>query len=190
MPEFESPAPVLLTMVHYNDQPGVLAFVEHARSVGNAAGVLIECAVADNSGTWGEQTGSPSWITLVRPGRNLGYLAGCAAAFDAWCQQHAGLPEWVAVVNTDLRFAPDFFGRLLALELPEDIGVVAPDVRLRNGMRQNPHMRIRPTPLRIVLTMVICGNPVFGWLWHATYGLRCALKRRLRRLAAPVPTAT
>ena len=176
-------------MVHFRNQTDVIGFAEHARAVGAASGVAVECAVADNSDDWDMQVELPDWITLARPGSNVGYLAGCATAYEVWLRCHERLPEWVAIVNTDLEFASDFFERLAAIELPEDIGAVAPDIRLPGSIRQNPHLRIRPTLLWIRGRIFIFTNPILGRLWVAAHLARTQLKRWLHPTARWVRAA-
>ena len=165
----------LLTMVHCRNQKDVIAFAEHARSSGAASGVIVECAVADNSGDWDTQLILPHWISLSQPGENVGYLAGCVER-----SRPGVLPRrdsyWVAVVNTDIQFAPDFFERFKVFQFPEDIGAIAPNICLPNSTQQNPHMRSRPTSLGIRARSFCFGNPFLGYTWAAAHMARARLR--------------
>jgi len=180
---------ILLTMVHFRDQSAVLAFTDKALRAARASGVALECAVADNSGDWDDNVPTPQGLIVTKPGRNLGYLNGCAHAFEAWRANHQlqPLPEWIAVMNTDLTLADDFFDRLRATarELPEDVGLVGPDVRLPDGTPQNPFLRARLSPQRIRQSRALFSNSFTGGFWQATHRLRTAIKQRLKQYRRP-----
>lgn len=144
-----TPRIILLTAVHYHATDAVCQFLTHVAACRLPEGWTLEIALADNSGDWDHTRQLLPGVHLYSSAENTGYLNGCAYAFAQWSNEHQQTPEWVGVVNTDLEFADDFFERLLTLTLPAQTAVIAPDVRLENGMAQNPFLRQRPRPEKI-----------------------------------------
>ena len=155
---------VLLSCVHYRNEAQVRRFVAHLQGLPLPPGWRLVVAVADSSASWTNEEPLPAGVSVYKS-RNVGYLGGCAFAYRAWRAEHKTLPTWLGVVNTDLEFAADFFYRLAAHVLPEDVGIVAPNVLLDNGARQNPFMRSRPTRFLLYLYMWVWRSVPLSRLW-------------------------
>ncbi len=126
--------------VHYHNPKRVIKFVRHIMGLPLPGGWSIQGAICDNSGDWPDWVPLPTGWRVAHPGRNLGYLPGCAAA-NALFDDPA---EWTGIVNTDLNFESSFLMRLARTKFDEDIMAVGPDLRLCNGRRQNPVFARRP----------------------------------------------
>ena len=162
------PKTVLLTAVHYRNEAQVRHFIAHLHSLSLPPGWRLAVAVADNSASWTPTSLAPELLPAavnVYTNGNTGYLGGCAFAYRAWRAEHGTLPGWLGIVNTDLEFAPDFFDRLVTHELPAQVGVVAPNVLLDNGARQNPFMRLRPARFLLYGYMRVWRNTLLSRLW-------------------------
>ncbi len=158
---------VLLTAVHYRNEAEVRRFLTHLKNLPVPPGWRLAVAVADNSSSW---TGAPLAADVsVYKSSNLGYLGGCACAYRAWRAERGVTPTWLGVVNTDLEFADDFFVRLAAHRLPENVGIVAPNVLLDNGARQNPFMRSRPARFLLHAYMLVWRNALLSRLWDVGF---------------------
>jgi GT2 family glycosyltransferase len=158
----------------YRNGENVRSFVEHVRSLpgGDEAGVHI--IIANNGG---ESVAPMPGALIFDPGRNLGYLPGCAWALDRWLERGSGLPEWVCISNTDLRLESDFLLALRRDGVADDAGVVAPDIRLSNGARQNPILWKRPARLMMLAYAVLSRLALFMPIFEASVRLRHALRR-------------
>lgn len=183
---------LLLVASHYHNADEVRAFVTHAFDIPLPAGWNLSIVISDNSSSWNGPDPHPR-ATIVRPRRNLGYLGGCAYAFDWWCTVYGGPPPWLGVVNTDLEFDHDAFTTLLGGVLPEPLGVVAPAVRLPDGTHQNPYLLQRPRAAHILLMRAIYRAPWLTWIWtqahhvarHVRPRSRATAVRRRERIYAP-----
>src|SRR5690606_8109344 len=98
---------LLLVASHYRNTEEVRAFVEHVMRLPVPEGWRVELAISDNSKSWDGPDPHPC-ARIVRPHANLGYLGGCAYAFESWVAER-GVPSWVGVVNTDLELDDDCF---------------------------------------------------------------------------------
>jgi len=146
---------ILFGLVCYRDTVNVEAFLEHIRGIKVPEGWRVEIAIADNSGSFGASSGIFRDICLCEPGENLGYLGGSAYAIRNWMSMHNMIPEWTGIANTDIAFDRDFFTRLIRLQCPENVAVLAPDITLKNGRRQNPYRKKRPSSLEMYLYTLI-----------------------------------
>ncbi|MGC4042936.1 MAG: hypothetical protein QM758_03960 [Armatimonas sp.] len=126
--------------VHYHDTKRVNSFVRHLMGLPLPGGWNVRGAICDNSGDWPDWVPLPTGWKVTRPGENLGYLSGCAAA-NSLFEEPA---EWTGIVNTDLNFEGSFLMRLARSRFAEDVMAVGPDLRLCNGRRQNPVHSRRP----------------------------------------------
>ncbi|CAN5852630.1 N/A [soil metagenome] len=154
----------MLTAVHYRNEAQVRGFVAHLLELPLPPGWRLAVAVADNSSSWSTDTDLPPDVT-VYANANTGYLGGCAFAYEAWRAEAGQTPAWLGVVNTDLEFAPNFFYRLLNTALLDTAGIVAPNVLLDNGARQNPFMRSRPLRSWLQAYMLVWRNRPLSRLW-------------------------
>ncbi len=107
------------------------------------AGCVVENVVlVDNYGEDEEELRALSElsdrVSVLRPGRNLGYLGGVRFALSA--QPLAGNElSWLIVSNPDVRLTPGFVAGIVAT----DGDVIAPTV-ITNGCDVNPYMLERP----------------------------------------------
>lgn len=171
------PGSVLFLTAHFHNEAEVRAFTDHLLALRRFSSLFI--AIADNSGNLGPI--SRKGVFVVKPPRNLGYLPGCAAAFEAWLAERGTLPEWVAVTNTDLRLAPDFLERLERLDLPPAASVIAPDILLPGGSRQNPLLRERPS----ARTMRTYARLMQGVAFAAMFEMTVRARHVFRAFAPP-----
>ncbi|HYM62903.1 MAG TPA: hypothetical protein VEZ11_18600, partial [Thermoanaerobaculia bacterium] len=162
----------------YRNADCVRAFVAHLRSLPGAREVALHMIVANNGG---EPAPEIPGAVVFDPGRNLGYVPGCAWALARWLELGHRMPEWICVSNTDLLLNDDFFLELSRVAIPEDAGVVAPDVRLGSGARQNPILWRRPARAMMfayaALSRLALFMPIFEMSIH--------LRHKLRRAWAP-----
>lgn len=163
---------VLLTVAHYLNQREVLEFVQHANRQELPLGYELHFAVADNSQDWDTQLGEAGNLSVFRPSQNLGYLNGCAFAHRSWNNGNDVIPDWVAVVNTDIELSPGFMLRLLSHPFADKDAVIAPDILLPSGSRQNPFLWRRLTRARIRFYRCIFGSKVLGRIYLYAHGLR------------------
>lgn len=154
---------MLLTAVHYRNEAQVRGFIAHLRDLSLPPGWRLAVAVADNSASWTAEP-LPAGVSVYKS-TNSGYLGGCAFAYRAWQAEHGVRPAWLGVVNTDLEFARDFFEHLVAHDLPRNVGVVAPNVLLDSGARQNPFMRLRPARFFLYVYMLVWRNTLLSRVW-------------------------
>ena len=163
---------ILLTMTHFHNQPEILNFLRHLGTVKVPAVDEVHFAVTDNSGNWQPEVAVGSNVSIYRPPNNLGYLNGCAFALESWRRGHGLMPDWVGVVNTDLEFRQNFFQLLRAWSIPEDVAIVAPDILLPSGQRQNPHLIDRPDKRRMRWYCQIFRNRFLGRIYLIAHSLR------------------
>ena len=163
---------VLLTATHYNNQSEVLGFTKHVNGLALPAGYELYIAVADNSENWDPELGEINNVSIFRPSENLGYLNGCAFALQCWSNDNKESPEWVGVVNTDIELSPEFMTKLLGQPFSDSVAVIAPDILLPSGERQNPHLGRRLTRIQILLYGWIFGNKILGRLYLLAHALR------------------
>lgn len=166
----------------YHDASRVRAFVAHLRQLPCPRDVELHIVVTDN----GRERRRPliPGADIVTPRRNLGYLGGCVHALESWRAAGHAQPEWVCVSNTDLELADDFLLRLTSEECAEDVGVVAPDVRLVNGAPQNPLLWRRPARLMMLAYAVLARSRMFARAFETGVRVRHVLRLFGERSAA------
>jgi GT2 family glycosyltransferase len=88
--------------------------------------VAVEVVLVDNGCTTDdvEQLAHRPGVTVVRPGRNLGFAGGCNAGATA------ARGEYVALVNSDCVVRPDTLARLVEAVDAPGVGVAVGSVRL------------------------------------------------------------
>jgi len=178
------PGKILMCAVHFYDTVQVEDFIRQIRKLSLGLNGQIAIAIADNSRTWKDVGNKSDGFSVYTPKRNLGYLGGCSYALEGWIQETGEFPAWVGVVNTDLEFASDFFLRLSLLEVPEDVGILAPAItRLRDGSQQNPYFSRRPSRTRVLAYTVIWRSAILTYCLQSSVKLRRDLKRRVSTLS-------
>lgn len=176
---------ILFGLVCYRDTGSVKSFLEHLRSIEVPEGWRIEIAIADNSGSLGASSAISRDIYLCEPGENLGYLGGCAYAIRKWRCTHNIIPEWTGIANTDIEFEMDFFTRLIRLQFPENVAVLAPDITLKNGTRQNPYKKKRPGRLEMFLYTLIYRSSIMTRSLDRLKYFLCYLREKVPNGLAP-----
>jgi len=163
---------ILLAATHYHNEAEVLEFANHVSGLELPNGYMLRIAVADNSENWDSAIDSHGILSVFRPPQNLGYLNGCAFALESWTSERDETPDWVGVVNTDIELSPEFLTKLLTQRFSDNVAVVAPDILLPTGQRQNPHLYRRPGRTQI---------QIYSWMFKIHWlGRLYLLARRLK----------
>lgn len=168
---------ILFLLAHYRNSDTLEGFVRHLLSL-SSGGLTVHFAVADNSGDLDSARLDQS-VSVYRSHRNLGYLPGCARALDHWLDEFRSMPQWVVVANSDMTLQQDFLEQLGALRAPDDVGIIAPDIFLPSGARQNPLLSRRPLKLLMGAYAMLARSSLFSsafelWVWarHRIRALR------------------
>ncbi len=175
---------LLLVANHFKNAAEVTTFAHHVAALPLPEGWVLSLVISDNSDSWPESE-LPACARVVKPCKNLGYLGGCTYAFERWCEDHGGVPEWVGVVNTDLVLDKDCLVNLLATARPLDTVVVAPAVRLPDGTRQNPYLRARPSAARMLLMRAVFRLAWLSWAWTLVHELAKRVRPKSRQGGNP-----
>ncbi len=148
------PKPVLHIAVNYKTPARAHGFVNRfcrSRSGSESTSLII----VDNSD--GEQRGMLSaeldrrcpGVHCVTAPSNLGYFGGARFGLEV-AQRGDSIPEWTIVSNVDLSYGAAALERALARHDPDSIAVVVPRITSSaTGLELNPHLRVRPTRLRM-----------------------------------------
>lgn len=120
---------VSVVVLAYGDEPWLERSVEAALA---STGVETEVVLVDNGCVAPslEALAARPGVTLVRPGRNLGFAGGC----NAGAGRARG--EVIAFVNSDAVVEPDALGRLAAVARRPDVGLASASIRLADA----PHL--------------------------------------------------
>lgn len=117
-------------------------------------------------------------LTIMKPGRNPGYLGGCHLALEHFRKSRPEVrPDWLIICNTDLVFEPGFFSSLTKADPPPNTGMLAPDLRLPDGRAQNPFLLRRPSRTRLRFYAGLTRFPRLYALWSVAAKWRGGLKR-------------
>jgi len=114
---------VSAVVLAYLDEPWLERCVHALLS---SRGVEADVILVDNGCTGGgvDRLADVAGVTVVRPGRNLGFAGGCNAGAEA-----AGA-ELLAFVNSDAVAEPDALARLAAVASRPDVGIASASIRL------------------------------------------------------------
>ena len=163
----EQQASIRVVVVTFQSRPLVAGFLG---TLASAGGGRHEVVAVDNGSTDGtvELLAAAERVTVLRPGRNLGY--GGAANLGATAALGPASPpgevapggaaeEWVLVVNPDITFEPGCLDELIsvAARWPR-AGVLGPRIHTADGLLY-PSARELPSLGRGV------GHALFGWVW-------------------------
>jgi GT2 family glycosyltransferase len=171
----------LTLCVNYHRDDETLRFVQGLLSQVDAVDQRV--IVVDNSvpplidGPLSRLSQEDERASVVRPGRNLGYFGGAALGLQCYCKS-AEMAEWIIVCNTDIEFSQEDF--LCKLDLfhggPHASAVVAPAIIASfSGCSQNPHMRSRPTRVRMHFYKWIYRLPPLFWVYETLSFIKRAL---------------
>jgi GT2 family glycosyltransferase len=161
----------------YHDAARVRGFVHHVQMLPRPKNVTLHALVADNG-----SEARPVWIPdaeVYTSDCNRGYFGGCAWALE---QRHAtsGVwPDWICVSNSDLELADDFLERLFSVPIDENVGVIAPSVRLPSGAQQNPLLWRRPSPLMMLAYALLTRSALFSISFESFIHVRHQVRRLL-----------
>lgn len=161
-----------MTAAHYNNQLEVLEFAKHVNGLDLPAGYELHIAVTDNSENWSPKLDGGDNFSVFHPSKNLGYLNGCAFALQSWISERDVRPDWVGVVNTDIELSPEFLTRLLTQSYSDPDAIIAPDILLPTGKRQNPHLRKRLRRAQILIFSWIFKIHMLGHLYLFAHAMR------------------
>lgn len=106
------------------------------------------------------------WVTVITPGKNIGFGAANNLAF------RMARGEYVMLVNPDLTVFPGEMEKLIAYaDAQPDAGIIGPLVENPNGTRQESCTRL-PTPLMPLYRRTALGRTPFGQRALDTYLMR------------------
>lgn len=174
---------ILLSTAYIREVLGpVIKFIGHVTSLSIPSGWRLHLGITDNSGTWPQNYELPSNVHIFNPGNNLGYLGGCRYVLEKWIEQNETLPNYFGIVNNDIEFESDFFVKLINLVLPNDVGIIAPDIQLSyDGIYQNPFLKSRLRPLKILFLRSIYYHNILAFIYELTH----RMKRKVKLVFTP-----
>jgi GT2 family glycosyltransferase len=172
---------IVIVLAHFRHCESMRAFLAHVRTQRVPAGYRLKILVHDNSGDFDKADAQGLSITVYSTGDNLHYLGGCWRAIREWMTETGAWPEWTIVANHDLVFDAEFLTTLVRLPTADDVGVVAPAVRLRNGVAQNPFLWGRPSRAAMWARAVALRFSTIYRIMEARYRLRVSLAARRHR---------
>ena len=117
------------------------------------------------------------WVVFETMEDNPGYFGAAHRAFEGrWASR---IPDWVIVSNADVRLPRrDLLARIA--RLPRRGGAIAPRiVSGRTGLDQNPFLRRRPMPARMLLNRIIPRVPALFWMLETQYAVKRGIRSRL-----------
>lgn len=178
---------ILLTITHFNNTEEVECFIRRISNFKLPDNWHIEIAITDNSNNLILSLDLKKNIKIYQPCENIGYFKGCSMALNSWIEERKIFPEWIGISNTDIEFAPEFFNRLISLDIPENICCIAPDILLENGFRQNPHKKCRPCNFEMFAYTLIYKSNFVTYALDNLYYYFCNLKRQLKSKKLRLP---
>ncbi len=116
-------------------------------------------------------------VTYLKSEINLGYFGGADYGLSVFLQNNS-LPNWVIVSNVDIAFNQiDFFEKLLNINLPETVAVIAPSI-ISNKWKTdaNPKILNRYSKQKMNFYLFVCGNVYFQNVYSALSFLKKKLK--------------
>jgi GT2 family glycosyltransferase len=119
-------ARVSAVVLAYGDEPWVERCVDALLA---SNGVTVDVVVVDNGCTTGasDRLEGRGGVTVLRPGRNLGFAGGCNLGAAV------ATGEVLALVNADALVAPDALARLAAVAARPGVGLATASVRLAHA---------------------------------------------------------
>lgn len=169
---------VLVVLAHFKHNESIHTFLKHLNCLKFPNGVKLEVIICDNSGDFVDVPNLNLNITVYKPGENKYYFGGCWFALTKWKEDNGDFPSWVIVANHDLIFENDFFIKLLSMSINEDVGVIAPDVRIPNGVRQNPHLLRRPSLFSMIIRTIAFRYRLIYGIMNLRYKIKMNLRAR------------
>jgi GT2 family glycosyltransferase len=159
---------VTAVVLGYRDEPWLERSV-HALL--DSQGVDVDVVLVDNGCTDGavDRLAPTPGVTVVRPGKNLGFAGGC----NAGAAVASG--EFLALINGDLIVEPDALAELVSFAAKPEIAIAQPSIRLSED------------PDRLNSD----GNEVhfLGFSWCGSFGERAAKRRAPRSITSVMGAA-
>ncbi len=159
---------VSAVVLGYRDEPWLERSV-HALL--DSQGVDVEVVLVDNGCTDGavDRLAPTPGVTVVRPGKNLGFAGGCNAGAAA------SSGEFLALINGDLIVEPDALAELVSFAAKPEIAIAQPSIRLSED------------PDRLNSD----GNEVhfLGFSWCGSFGERASKRRAPRPITSVMGAA-
>lgn len=184
------PIKVGILVVSYRNNPELLAFLQHLSEfpkdqidhvVATANGLDDREVTTLSTGVSGLM---PGRLSLMAGPQNPGYFGGAALGWRE-LQALEPVPDWIIVVNDDVRFAPDFFLNL-ATAPRDNIAVLAPDIVVpASGAHQNPLYTRKPPAHRLRLLLWLHTHPAIMRAFMVFRSLRQRLS--MKRLSTSPP---
>lgn len=145
---------IVIICICYHNHEEIFNFAKEIFSQENSQNVGL--VIVDNGGgaliqNELEKNGYPmKQIHFYTPLKNLGYYGGASWGLGEYLKEFS-LPEWVIVCNTDIKFlTTGFFTKLTQYYQNSQPAIIAPKIISEtSGLYQNPHMKKRPTSLRM-----------------------------------------
>ena len=174
----------ILLCANYNTPEVTQRFIAHVLSLPNAPSVIV----SDNDGSLATYHFDESKVKVYNNCHNPGYIGGCHLAYQSWCNANSHYqPQWVGIVNTDIVFNDDFFTTLSSLNVAENVGAIAPDIRLPSGHAQNPYLMSRIPAEKISFYLRLFSNPLLFLLWDICSSVRNSVTPSTKRAETSVP---
>lgn len=120
-----------------------------------------------------------TFLTVVRPKKNLGYFGAFNYVFDANMIKQS---EVVILCNNDLIFSSNFLRTYLSAKYPFDVDVVCPDVITVDGVHQNPHVQKRYNFMQRLKLDLYFSHYYFAVLLKCIQRILYTLKKPSRKL--------
>jgi GT2 family glycosyltransferase len=114
---------VTVVVLAWQDEPWLERAVSSALA---SQGVTADVVLVDNGCTTDdvERLGQRHGVTVLRPGRNLGFAGGCVAGAAV------ATGTYLALLNSDAELAPDALRRLAEVAADPGVGIATASVRL------------------------------------------------------------
>ena len=168
---------ILLILTHYKHNKCINDFILHISSLKIPYTWELEVVICDNSSDFILNSDILLNCTILNPNENKYYLGGSWYAIQEWVSFKEIIPDWIIVANHDLVLSDNFFTELLSISFEDDIGLVAPNVKLPNGVNQNPQILNRPNILSMFLRAAAYTYPLLYVLMHKLYLFKCKINR-------------
>lgn len=140
---------VTVIVVAWGDEPWI---EESVRSALRSVDVDVDVVVVDNGDLTGavDRLEGQAGVTVVRPGRNLGFAGGCNAG------ARVATGQLLTLLNADATVSPECLSRLSTVALRRGVGIATASIRLAHD----------PT------LMNTAGNPMHysGIVWAGGFG--------------------
>lgn len=141
---------VLFIIINYFNESEVEVFIRHLKKQPlEDYHLLIVNNGSDDENKLIQISNNMDKITVLHPGKNIGYLGGAKYALTNWLNKNQQVPEFTILCNTDIEFASSDFFNILVKETADIIG---PCIRSsKNNSFQNPYYKNRITKNKLIM---------------------------------------